>query len=177
MRSLTIPLFIPLILISCSRVSEDALHQMAQTAFQEQRFQEAAQHFEHLVTQFPQGMHTEESLFLLANIYYENLQDNRKAISAHQRLRSLFPNGEKAPAALFLIGFIYNNQLHLYDSAKIAYEEFLIKYPNHDMAASAKFEVENLGKNPDELFKAKTATTEKQPRVSDKTKSKKRMKK
>lgn len=170
MRLLIITLFIPLIVISCSRVNEDELFQAAQTAYQQKKFQEAIQKYEELVDRFPQGKRAEMALLTLATIYNDDLQDYRKAISTYSKLRELFPNGQKAPMALFLIGFIYNNQLQQYDSARVAYEEFLAKYPNHEMTASAKFELDNLGKNPEELIKPEVAVKLQAPTAKPKKK-------
>lgn len=146
---------------SCSGASEDELFQLAQTEAEQQNYLAAVQHLEQLIDRFPQGEHAEEALFLLGNIYNDNLQKPRQAIAVYRRLHAVFPRGEKSPKALFLIGFIYNNVLHQYDSARIAYEQFLREYPQHEMAESAKFEIDNLGTPPDELFRTKVAEQEK----------------
>lgn len=153
----SVSIFISLALLSCSRLSEEELHRLALEAFKQERYAEAAQHLEQLAEHFPQGQRTEESLFLLGNIYNDNLQNPRLAISTYRRLHTMFPKGEKAPGALFLVGFIYNNVLQNYDSARIVYEQFLAEFPHHEMAASAKFELDHLGKSPDELFPPQVA--------------------
>lgn len=172
MRSLSLVVVISIILISCSRMSEDELYQKAETAYGEKNFNEAAQLFEELVNRFPDGKYAEEAMFLLASHYGDNTGDYQKGIATYHRLREKFPNGEKAAAALFLIGFVYNNHLHNYDSARTAYEQFLNTYPTHEMAPSAKFELDNLGKSPDELFRKEVAEKE-QPKqkTGSKTKS------
>jgi TolA-binding protein len=152
MRKLVV-ILIPLVLFSCSRVSEEELHRQATSAYEEKNFSEAAIRFEELIKEFPKGQFTEESLFILASVYGDNMGDYEKGIATYRRLREMFPNGSKAPAALFLIGFVYNNHLNNLDSARIAYEEFLTQYRDHEMATSARFELDNLGKSPDELLK------------------------
>jgi len=147
-------------ILSCSRMSEDELFQAAQASYDQENFKQAAEQYEELVDRFPQGKHAEESLFLVANMYGEKMENYRLTIATHRKSRALYPQGEKAAASLFLIGFIYNNQLHDLDSARMAYLQFLSEYPQDAMAPSAKFELENLGKNPEELFKSRVAEKE-----------------
>jgi outer membrane protein assembly factor BamD (BamD/ComL family) len=164
-------LIITFLIVSCSRMSENELYQTAQTAVDQKNYLEAVQHLEELIDRFPNGKHTEESLFLLGTIYNDNLQKPRMAIETYRRLHMTFPNGEKTPGAMFLVGFIYNNVLHNYDSARIAYEQFLQEYPQHEMVTSAEFEIANLGKSPDELFRTRISEEE-HPKTSTDKKSK-----
>ncbi len=68
-----------------------------------------------------------------------------------QKILDEYPNGVYSSKALFMVGFINANHLKNFDKAKKYYTEFLKKYPNHELAASAKYEIENLGKNVDDL--------------------------
>ena len=145
------------LLPSCSRLSEDELFQAAQTAYQQKNVQTAMEKLQELLDRFPRGKHAETSQFLIARICNDDLHDYQKAIAGYRRYREMFGDSARASTALFLIGFIYNNELHQYDSARAVYEEFLARYPDHAMASSAKFELENLGKNPEELFKPQVA--------------------
>jgi hypothetical protein len=62
-----------------------------------------------------------------------------------------YPNGLNSSKALFMLGFLNANHLNNFEKAKTYYQEFLDKYPEHELADGAKFEVENMGKNPDEI--------------------------
>jgi outer membrane protein assembly factor BamD (BamD/ComL family) len=68
-----------------------------------------------------------------------------------QKILDEYPNGVYSSKALFMVGFINANYLKNYDKAKKYYTEFLKKYPNHDLADDARYELENLGKNIDDL--------------------------
>ncbi|OPX35903.1 hypothetical protein B1H10_00125 [candidate division KSB1 bacterium 4484_188] len=74
-----------------------------------------------------------------------------KAEENFQKVLDEYPNGEFAAKSLFMIGFINANYLKNYDKAKKYYSEFLQKYPKNDLADDAKYEIENLGKNIDDL--------------------------
>jgi len=167
-------MFLGLLFGACGGVSEEDLFQMAQSEVEQQNYLAATQHLEQLIDRFPKGKRAEESLFLLGNIYNDNLQKPRQAIAMYRRLHEMFPRGEKAPGALFLVGFIYNNVLHQYDSARIAYEQFLREYPQHEMAESAKFEIDNLGKPPEELFRTKVAEQEQPKQATKRAQTRKR---
>lgn len=68
-----------------------------------------------------------------------------------QKILDEYPNGVYSSKALFMIGFINANYLQNEEKARKYYTEFLEKYPNHDLADDAKYELDNLGKNIDDL--------------------------
>ncbi len=68
-----------------------------------------------------------------------------------QKILDEYPNGVYSSKAMFMVGFINANYLKNYDKAKKYYQDFLNKYPNHDLADDARYEIENLGKNIDDL--------------------------
>jgi hypothetical protein len=41
------------------------------------------------------------------------------------------------------------------DEAKLAYQTFLKEYPNHELVSAVKSELENLGKDPEEILQNK----------------------
>ena len=50
-----------------------------------------------------------------------------------------------------MLGFIYANSLENLEEAKKYYSLFIEKYPNHDLADDAQYELNNLGKDINEL--------------------------
>lgn len=68
-----------------------------------------------------------------------------------QKILDKFPQGEHTAKAMFMIGFINANYTNNLDKAKDYYTRFLEKYPDHDLADDAKYEIENLGKNIEDL--------------------------
>ncbi len=93
---------------------------------------------------------SEKQYFDLAHKYMEN-QEWSKAEVNFQKVLDEYPNGVYSSKALFMLGFINANDLKNYDKAKEYYTEFLKKYPNHELADDARYELQNLGKNTDDL--------------------------
>ena len=73
------------------------------------------------------------------------------AEASFQAIMDQYPQGELYPKAMFMVAYINANHIKNLEKAKKIYTEFLKKYPNHDLADDAKYEIENLGKNVDEL--------------------------
>jgi outer membrane protein assembly factor BamD (BamD/ComL family) len=68
-----------------------------------------------------------------------------------QKILDDFPEGDHTAKAMFMIGFINANYTNNLDKAREYYTKFLEKFPNHDLADDAKYEIENLGKNIEDL--------------------------
>lgn len=68
-----------------------------------------------------------------------------------QKILDEYPEGTYTSKALFMVGFVNANYLKNYDKAKEYYTKFLEKYPDHDLADDAEYEIENLGKDINEL--------------------------
>ena len=75
----------------------------------------------------------------------------QQAIENFKKITEYYPNGKRAPESLFMLGFIYANDLKKYDLAKQYYTEFIKKYPKNELVDDAQYEIENLGKDPNEL--------------------------
>lgn len=71
--------------------------------------------------------------------------ENFKAIAAN------YPQGKHHAEALFMLGFINANDIKNLAEAKKYYSEFVQKYPNHDLADDAQYELDNLGKDINDL--------------------------
>ena len=68
-----------------------------------------------------------------------------------QKILDEYPKGEFSSKALFMVGFVNANYLKNFDKAQQYYTDFLQKYPKHDLADDAKYELENLGKDINDL--------------------------
>jgi TolA-binding protein len=68
-----------------------------------------------------------------------------------------YPKDPRAADAKFLIAFTYHNNLGEEEFAKKNYEEFLKMFPDSPLCVSAEFELENIGKDIENLdqFKGK----------------------
>lgn len=92
----------------------------------------------------------EKEYFDLAN-QYMGQQNWEKAEQNFAIIYEKFPNGVFTSKALFMMAYINANHLNNLDKARQYYTEFLEKYPNHELADDAKYELDNLGKDIEEL--------------------------
>ncbi|NOX37122.1 MAG: tetratricopeptide repeat protein [Calditrichaeota bacterium] len=92
----------------------------------------------------------EKDYYDLANQYMAK-EDWKQAEAYFEKIVQEFPNGMYTSKALFMVGFINANYLNNYDKAREYYQKFIDRYPNHELADDAKYELENMGKNIDDL--------------------------
>jgi outer membrane protein assembly factor BamD (BamD/ComL family) len=97
-----------------------------------------------------QAKPSETDYFGKASQYMEQ-QNWTEAEANFLALLKEYPDGMFADRALFMVGYINNNHLKNLDRAREYYTKFIEKYPNHELVTAAKYELENLGKDPDEL--------------------------
>jgi len=77
-----------------------------------------------------------------------------EAVTGYEKLIQVHPKGKNAPQAQFMIGFICANELKDLTKAEKAYKAFLEKYAaksDSGMVASARWELENLGKDINQI--------------------------
>ena len=92
-----------------------------------------------------------KSNLLLAEIFYHDLKDFNQAIQEYDNFCRAFPDHKNAASSLFMQGFIYHNSLSDLQMAEKLYLKFLDEYPDHELALSVRWELDNLGKNIDEM--------------------------
>ena len=76
----------------------------------------------------------------------------KKAVEYYKMVFEKYRDQEYSKKALFMAGFILANDIKDYDAAREVYNQFLDEYPESEMAISAKYELENLGKDPEEIL-------------------------
>lgn len=83
------------------------------------------------------------------------------AINNFDNIIKHYPEGTRAAEASFMLGFINANDIKNLEEAKKYYELFISKYPSHELADDAQYELQNLGKDINELpiFKQLNADT------------------
>ena len=152
MKFQLISLIFLLLICSCSRKTDKQLYQEGVAAEVQNNFQSAAGSYEQAVADHPGTAYAESSLARLGPLYTNELKDPQKAVGAYERYYKMFPGSKESPTMLFLAGFVYNNDLHQTDSARARYQEYLNRYPDGQLAQSAKFELQNLGKDADQVL-------------------------
>ena len=94
---------------------------------------------------------------LSVNEYYERAKENYAkqefdlALKDFESIVKYYPDSAGISDAVFMLGFINANDIKDLDEAKKYYELFIEKFPEHELAVSAKYELENLGKDVNEL--------------------------
>ena len=90
------------------------------------------------------GFYAEAQQYAIEGQFYH-------AIKGYEDFIAKFPQSQYTPNAKFLIAFTYNNQLADTESARKHYESFIKAYPEHSLRQSAEYELNNLGKNLEDL--------------------------
>jgi len=152
--------FIPLLLISCSKTTDQEYFDQANNLLKEKKIDEAIKHFETLITEYPESNIAPKALIQLAGIYQNQMVKGLKTSESFNRAEKYFfevyekyPNSKDAPQSLFLSGFILANDLNDFDKATMRYKLFIEKYPSNSLAVSAKEELNNMGLSPEEILK------------------------
>lgn len=158
---------IPLLIISCSKTSDQEYFDEAKELLDEQKTEEAVQTLQTLIHEYPESKIAPKALVQLAQVYQNQLDKKFKIIASFKEAEKYFmqvyekyPDSEEAPKALFMSGFIFANDLMKYDEATSRYKLFIEKYPSHPLAVSAKEELDNMGLTPEEILK-RTETVKK----------------
>lgn len=87
----------------------------------------------------------------------KGLQEEQKyaeAVVKYEELVTLHPRNKLAAQSQFMIGFICANELNEFEKAENAYKAFLENYADMSdsgMVVSARWELENLGKDINEI--------------------------
>jgi len=155
-------LFIIFIAFACSSDNGKKIYDQAVKFYGEKKYVEALKEYQKVIDEYSSGEFREKSLMTIGTMYHMYLipninqtESNQKAVEYFRKLYKEYPKSEDAPKALFLSGFILSNNLQKLDEAKLAYQTFLKEYPNHELVSAVKSELENLGKDPEEILQNK----------------------
>jgi TolA-binding protein len=166
-KPLAILLCIALV-VSCKKLTDEDLWNNGVEAQKANKFDESLQDYQQLLDDYPKSPKVPDALYAIGSINQDQRRDIYKAIRCYRRIVLEYPTHPTASGAQFLIGFLYNNELKNLDSARIAYEDFLKMYPDNPMAPSARFEIENLGKDPNQIMDLKSRPIAKTPQQNPK---------
>ncbi|MFH0989098.1 MAG: tetratricopeptide repeat protein [bacterium] len=141
-----------LFILGCSQKSDQEYLKEAEDSLKTSNYQAALSLYNEILNKTPKSDHRLSALYAIGTIYQNYSKDFPRSIKYYRMAAIEYPDSGKAVNALFLCGFLYHNELKQLDSARAVYSEFLQKYPAHELALSAKYELENLGKNPNEII-------------------------
>ena len=78
-------------------------------------------------------------------------KDFEDAIKTYKLVVEKYSGSKLEEKAQFMVGFVYANYIHNYDKAQVEYNKFLERFPDHDLSDDVKFEIENLGKDINDI--------------------------
>ncbi|MBD31373.1 MAG: hypothetical protein CMG44_04195 [Candidatus Marinimicrobia bacterium] len=146
MKNIITILIITLFFYSCDTFkSVDEYFSEAEQMRSERKPKEALRLLNKIIKKFSKDNKASEAQYLIAEIYYRDLQDFSKSIDEYDKFAEKHPNSDKVPFSIFMQGYIYSNELKEYDSAKALYENFINLYPNHEMVKDVEFEIKYMG--------------------------------
>ena len=93
---------------------------------------------------------SEKEYFDLATQYMDQ-QNWIKAEENFSKVIEEYPNGLFSSKAIFMVGYLNANHMKNFEKARKYYSEFLEKYPDHELAEAARYELENMGKDVEDL--------------------------
>jgi len=152
------------LLITCGKPDNTALGYWdnAVTLFNQADYAGAVKQYEEIIRFFPADSLTVPAMFAMADLYKNNLNDTKKAISIYKKIVSNYEDSERVPNAYFMIGYVYANDVKDFEKAEKYYKSFIEKYPNNILAPSTEWELNNLGKSLDEIPELQIITEDKQ---------------
>ena len=133
------------------KMTEQQYYDLAVEYEQNEDFSKASETYLTIYKRFPSGKHGSESLVKDAFFQAHQLGEFERAIKTNKRLKRTFTDSKYIKQSSFMIGYIYANDIKDYDKEKEIYQEFMEKYPDHELVSSVKWELENLGKDINEI--------------------------
>lgn len=127
---------------------------LARSFLDDKHYTEAVSGLRYLISQFPGSSEAPEAQYMLGDTYMAYTKDFEQAIKEYRKVLDNYAESRIAPNAQFMIGYIYANFLYDYVRAKEAYEKFLRDFSyrvDEDLIESVRFELENLGKDLEEM--------------------------
>ncbi|GAB4188553.1 MAG: hypothetical protein Kow00108_25120 [Calditrichia bacterium] len=88
--------------------------------------------------------------------HYASQKQFKKAIEYFEKVINDFDGPAYRARSIFMVGYIYANEINdqpgSLEKAKEYYEMFLKEFPSHELAESVRMEIQNLGKDPNEII-------------------------
>lgn len=141
---------------SCGKRKESptALLEKARTEIGDAKYSDAIKSLRDLINAYPDDPAAAEAQYMLGDAFMAYAKDFEQAVKEYRNLVSSHPGSRFAMNAQFMLGYVYANFLNDYDAARQEYEQFLKLYSDkadNGLVQSVRFELENLGKNLDEI--------------------------
>lgn len=149
---LVIIFLVQILVVGCGqKKTKEQLYAEGKRLERNEQYKEAIDVYEQLVKDYPQAGLADSVLFSIGQIYSNNLAEFEQSIQTHQRLVKDYPDSKMGAQSLFMIGYHYANDIKDLDKAKEYYKKFLEHYPNNELCSSVQWELDNLGKDVNEI--------------------------
>lgn len=162
MKSVLAVLCFAIIIVSCSKISDQEYFDQATKFVKEKNYKDAIKNFELILSEHSDSKLAPKSLVEIARLYEShsipdiNFTESFKLASENYfKVYEKYPDSEEAPISLFQSGFILDNELKNYDEATKRYNLFLQKYPNHKYAAIVQQSLDIMGMDPEDIINKK----------------------
>jgi len=109
------------------------------------------ENLESLIKKFPEHALAPQAQYLVGDIYMNDLRDFDNAILSYQKVVDNYSGSSHEAQAQFIVGYVQANILNDFEKATASYNLFLEKFPDHELAPSVKFEMDNLGKDINDI--------------------------
>jgi TolA-binding protein len=150
--SFAVVILLIVMVVACGeKKTKEQLMTLAEQYEADENFLTAIKTYTKVLKKYPDAPEAVQAKYKIALIYSNNLNDFEKSVETHKDLIEKYPESKFAAQSLFMIGFINANNLQDLDTAKKYYQEFLDKYPDNELASSVKWELDNLGKDINEI--------------------------
>ena len=139
-------------LIGCGKkMTQEQMLAHAEKYEKESNYTEALKIYQKFTKKFSTSDFADQAQYKVAYIFSNNLNDFEKSVEAFLTLLEKYPESELAAQSLFMVGFIYANNINDLEKARTYYSKFLETYPDHELSSSVKWELDNLGKDINEI--------------------------
>lgn len=145
----------------CNSAPDQTLLKKGKELEEKAKFKDAVANYERLAKLYTKSPLRAEALYRAGFTYTNGIQDFTEAVKDFEMVVKEYPDSKYGPQAQFMIGFVYaNNQIDTV-KAREAYNLFLQKYGDHELAPSVKWELENLGKDINDILKVEEPVAKK----------------
>ena len=141
-----------LMTISCeSNKTADEYYSNAELERNAKNIKVSLENIEDLIKKYPDHDLAPRAQYLMGDIYMNDLRDFDSAIQSYQNVVDNFSGSSQVAQAQFMVGYVYANYLNDFENATASYKLFLENFPDHELAPSVQFEMENLGRDINEI--------------------------
>lgn len=115
------------------------------------RYNEAIELLKYLINRYPEEPIAAKAQYMIGDVYMNEIRDFDSALQAYRTVTVDYTGQKEEAHAQFMLGYIYANVLNNFEEARKEYQIFIRKFPQNDLVPSVKFELDNLGKDINEI--------------------------